>query len=246
MKKIKLLILAFLSVTLFAQVPQPSWDFPFKPGSEKWKSLKSHNEMVAICQIPDDVIHSLSTNDLITICLDYPLFFTLTAFNNMQEGYEQVSNEFNGFKELVQRKDFGAMMLNQYKLTKTTDVEPLNTDLDKGKFMFRIFYLELMLSQNSTLKNLSASEMLDLLNESIRKATEKQELNASLFQIQSSFLLMARILNYKKFENFTKKISNQPSKYNSFLNTIFLTDREILTEIGKSATDFVKQAQPPK
>lgn len=245
MKKIKLLWLSFICFSLLAQESKLGWDYPVKPGSEKWKALKSHYEMVTICQIPENIIHSLSTDDLITICLDYPLFFTLTAFTNMQEGYEQVSTEFNGFKELILRKDFGKMMLKQYKSIKTLDIDNVYTDLDKGKFMFRIFYLELMLAQNNSFDNLDMAERRDLLTEAIRKAKEKQEVNSSLFQIQASYLLMGRILNFEKYENFTKKISAKNLKYNLFLNTVCLTDPELLNEIGSSATDFIEQAQTP-
>jgi len=242
MKRIKLLSLSFICFSLLAQESKPSWDYPFKPGSEKWKELKSHQEMVAICQIPENIIHLLSTEDLINICLDYPLFFTLTAFNNMQEGYEQVSTEFNGFKELIQRKDFGKLMLKNYKSINTFDINNLSTDLSKGKFIFRIFYLELMLSQNNSLDNLDVAERKDLLKEGIIKAKEKQQANSSLFQIQLSYLLMGRILNFEKYENFIKKFSSKNTKYDLFLRSVRLTDTELLIEIGRSATDFIEQS----
>lgn len=63
--------------------------------------------MVDICQIPNDIISKTPTEELVELCLNYPLFFTMKAFNNLQEGFNQVANEFNGFKELFKRPDAG-------------------------------------------------------------------------------------------------------------------------------------------
>ncbi len=239
MKKIQLLLFSLFFYSLNAQVSTANWDFPIKPGSEKWKSLKSHTEMVNICQIPDDFIHSLSTKELIRICLDYPLFFSLTAFNNMQEGFEQVSTEFNGFFELYQRKDFGKELLILYQSIKPEGVNSISTDLGKGRFMFRIFYLELMLAQKNVFNNLSDADLNQLIIESFQKAKQKQELNFSVFQIQATFLVLGRILDFKRYDVFLIKISSNPKLYNTFLNTVFLEDIKVLSEIEISAKDFI-------
>ncbi len=232
------LAISFQSV--IAQTPTLTWDYPIKPGSEKWKSLKSHIEMVGICQIPEDIIHSLSTKVLIDVCLNYPLFFSLTAFNNMQEGFEQVSSEFNGFVELYQRKDFGKELLILYHNISIDDVRSKLTDLDKGRYMFRTFYLELMLAQNNVFNNLSNADLNELLIESYQKAKQKKESNYSIFQIQATYLVMGRLLDFKKYEGFAKKIAAKPEVYTAFLKTVFVKDTEILTEIGNSAADFIK------
>lgn len=239
MKKFLLFLFVSFFYTVSAQDAR-TWDYPFKPGSEKWKSLKSHQEMVNICQIPEGVIHNLTTAELIKICLDYPLFFTLTAFNNMQEGFEQVSYEFNGFTELFKRKDFGSLLLKVYEGINPYEVNTFTTDLEKGQFMFRIFFLEVLLSQNEVFSNLNGSELNELLIESSRKAKQKEEVNFSVFQIQSPFLIMGRILKFKKFNDLTKKISENPNLYDSFLESIRIEDTSVLIEIEKSTSEYLK------
>jgi hypothetical protein len=241
MKKIQLLLFSLTFISLTAQVSTSGWDFPVKPGSEKWKSLKSHTEMVEICQIPDNLIHSLSTKDLIDVCLNYPLFFSLTAFNNMQEGFEQVSTEFNGFKELYQRKDFGKELFILYQNIRIDDVKTLSTNLDKGRYMFRTFYLELMLAQNNVFNNLSNTELNELLVESFQKAKQKQESKYSVFQIQASYLVIGRILDFNKYDGFVRKVATKPDVYAAFLKRVFLEDKGILTEIENSATEYIKE-----
>jgi hypothetical protein len=178
----------------FTQDAKPTWDFPVKPGSEKWKSLKSHREMVAVCQIPNEIIYNLSTQELVLICLDYPLFFTITAFNNMQQGFDQNRREFNGFTELFKRKDAGKVLIKIYSEVNPSDVNLRNTDLEKGMFKFRIFYLEILLAQTDLLKSLSTVQQKDLLKECIKKVNEKSNASFSGFQMLTTHLIMARTL----------------------------------------------------
>lgn len=106
-----LFTMLFYPIFIFGQV----WDYPIKPGMEEWKNFKSHQEMANACQIPDDLLSKIPTEELAEICLNYPLFFTMKAFNNLQEGFDQVSTEFNGFQELFKRADSGTILLEIYK-----------------------------------------------------------------------------------------------------------------------------------
>ncbi len=240
MRNVLLLFFVITFHSLSGQESNLIWDYPVKPGSEQWKSFKSHKEMVEICQIPSNVINNLSTKDLAKICLDYPLFCTLTAFNNMQQGFEQVSAEFNGFKELYQRKESGRELLLLYHEIKPEDIAFMSTNLEKGQFKFRIFYLEFMLAQNSFYNNLSQSELRELLIESYQKAKQKLDAKYSIFQIQTSYLVMVRLLDFTKYEKFLEKYNANPSRYNSFIKAVFLTDREILNEIDTLVEGFLK------
>lgn len=49
-----------------------SFDSITKP--EVWQSFQTLEEMQSACQIPDDVLPNLSTEELVQICMDYPLF----------------------------------------------------------------------------------------------------------------------------------------------------------------------------
>lgn len=238
MRKILSLFFALTFYSLSGQVTTITWDYPVKPGSEKWKSLKSHMEMVEICQIPEDVILKLSTKDLAKICLDYPLFCTMTAFNNMQQGFEQVSTEFNGFKELYKRKDSGKELLLLYHEINPEDVKLKSTNLDKGRFKFRIFYLEFMLAQDDLFINLSQSKLKELLIESYQKAKQKQDFQYSIFQIQTSYLVMVRLLDFIKYDKFIEKYKNNTDRYDSFIEAVFLPDREIMNEIDALVIEF--------
>ena len=105
MKKSKIIFETLIMLMLFftcliGQERLNPYKFPLKPGDEGWKSLKTHVEKVNVIQIPDSILVSLTTGDLIQTCMNYPLFIDMFAFNSSQYGFNKIMNDFNGFKEL--------------------------------------------------------------------------------------------------------------------------------------------------
>jgi len=124
------------------------WDFPVKPGTEEWKKFKSYQERVNACQIPEDVLFSLSTEELADLCLTYLPFSFIFAFNDMNQGFDKLYNEFNGIRELFKRKDVSKELLNQYQ-AKTSDMSVLDktdSNTGKGDFLISISVLEVLLA----------------------------------------------------------------------------------------------------
>ena len=87
---------------------------PIKPGSEEWKRL-SPAEKHAVCQIPDQIFATISTEDLIQAYLDYPFIGIIAAYNNWQIGFKRVYRDFNGVRELLKCKDAGWEIIQYYK-----------------------------------------------------------------------------------------------------------------------------------
>ena len=90
------------------------WDYPVKPGMEKWKQLQSHEEMVNACQIPEKILLSLSTEDLTILCLQYPLLTDVFAFNFLSMGADVLFDSFNGIRELFKREEAPRELLKHY------------------------------------------------------------------------------------------------------------------------------------
>lgn len=72
MNKVLLLIFLFFGMTGFCQTRIIPYDFPIKPGTDEWAKLKSGKEMAEICNIPDSILTSLTTEALTITCLNYP------------------------------------------------------------------------------------------------------------------------------------------------------------------------------
>lgn len=146
MRKIILIFFAILPAFLLAQ-EKKAWDFPVKPGTNEWKKFQSNQEMVDACQIPKDIISSISTEDLTEICLQYPLLSDVFAFENLNNGLDKLFADFNGFRELYSRKDAPQNLIKKYvhkkQLISTLDMN--NTEIEKGKFIVSISLLEVLL-----------------------------------------------------------------------------------------------------
>jgi len=183
----------------------------------------------------------LTTQELIEICLDYPLFFTLTAFNNKQEGFEQNKREFNGFSELFHRVDAGKELLRLYSGIYPGEVMSMQSDLDKGNFKFRIFYLEILLAQNDLLSTLSKKEQKVLLRECLEKIGEKNYAAYSNFQKQTTYLIMARILLLNKESEFINLYHLNQSDYDWFIYSIKLTGSSLLREIETTTMNYLSK-----
>ena len=125
------------------------WDFPVKPGMPEWKEFKYTVEMIKACQIPETVLSSLSTDDLTEICLQFPLFMNVYAFNTLSDGVENLFNEFNGIRELYSRKDVASGLIARYiqKVHSFPFLDESHSDVAKGVFMISVTNLEILLSQ---------------------------------------------------------------------------------------------------
>lgn len=105
-----------------------SFDSITKP--EVWQSFQTLEEMQSACQIPDDVLPNLSTEELVQICMDYPLFGNYLAYDNETFGIKKVMAGFNGFEELKKRTDAAEKLLDRYA---NVNVMTLNEDRENAE-----------------------------------------------------------------------------------------------------------------
>lgn len=93
---------AFVSTFSFDEVTKP----------EVWKSFKNVEEMKAACQIPDDILSKMSTEELAKVCINYPLYGNYALYNDYETGIKAVMSGFNGFTELQKRADAGEKIID--------------------------------------------------------------------------------------------------------------------------------------
>jgi carbonic anhydrase len=72
--KLALLLVLFVPIFAFSQAEDVKWDYPVKPGTKKWNELKTEKERINAVQIPDDVLDSMTTEDMVDACINFPLF----------------------------------------------------------------------------------------------------------------------------------------------------------------------------
>ena len=106
-----LLLMLILLTPVFAFSYETSYtidvpyDFPVRPGDPEWFDFDNNDDMVAACQIPEEVLYDMTTEALLLTLLDYPLGSDIFMHYSLREGIFEVSKYFNGLQELLSRED---------------------------------------------------------------------------------------------------------------------------------------------
>lgn len=165
------------------------------------------SEKKKLLQIPQDELADMPTAVLVDACLNYPIYAIgmITSNSTMYEGFQRTVNVFNGLQELLIRKDSGRYLLEIYKNIDLDIV--LNGDGSSDGFDFapvssvlRLRYLEYILAQNDILTSLSAEERILLRDTAINLFIEKFEKYPHDFSVDSTFLLVARLLKMDNYD----------------------------------------------
>lgn len=110
-----------LSISPGACFPEVSdkYVYPVVPGMEEWQQLESIDDAYKLCQLPDNVLKSISTPGLIDALIHAPLFtsFYMLSSNSSALKWCGYYDLFNSAKELFLRKDAGDALVAYYNLT---------------------------------------------------------------------------------------------------------------------------------
>ena len=72
---------------------------------DEWDEILDHAAKVEMLQIPEYILEEMTTRALAETVLNYPYLVDMYAYGNTSQGYEIVSETFNGLKELENRPD---------------------------------------------------------------------------------------------------------------------------------------------
>jgi hypothetical protein len=166
--KIFVFLLALFCTSVVSQTQTIVWDYPIKPGTEVWKKLENNTSKVSACRIPENLLSKLPMNDLMSICLQYPLLYDVFAFNNINRGLEKLFSDFNGIKEFSKRDRALNSLLEQYILEIQHFPNILKaSNMEIGHSIARISILEVLLSyselHNNTTKEIQKKVLENLL-----------------------------------------------------------------------------------
>jgi len=169
MKKIFLFLVCLISALSQAQV----YDYPVKPGSEEWGKLKTEVDRFAVLQIPENLLKTMNTHDLVVTCLNYPGMVLFGVYNDMQKGMEHLIKNFNGLQELMQRTDAPAELLSVYKQMNSSKLKLLSRSIEQSSWSIRRIYFELLLTQDCVIDKMSDAERSLLMEEARNRLYHK-------------------------------------------------------------------------
>jgi hypothetical protein len=164
----------------------------------------------------------ISTEGLLETCLNFPYLTDFLFANDYQQGVEVLAAEFNGFGELLKRKDLTDVLLKKYKslITEAANIRSYNS-VEQGMFSFRHFILELLLTQDVVFKKLSLEQDKQLFS----LCFEHKKIKNSYSDIFSNLNALSVNLLYAK-----KALNDPDFKFES-------------AEQKKALSDFIKAPQ---
>jgi len=228
-----------LIFTLFVSsvcLGQSTYDFPVQPGTDQWRALENYAARVAVCQLPENVLYSSSTEELLEICLDYPFLGDIMLFNNVQSGIDAYRTNFNGASELMNRKDIYESLFNKYSKIRLSEID----EISKSRFVYRIRIqaIELLLSQDEILLNLSINQQKELVKMLIEKQEEMAKNNWYGYNDHRFlFFTIARIV--MPHISLSDLSSKEQIELEAFSSTGYINDNHVFLRLYEIATLFV-------
>lgn len=168
-----LLLLVVSSSKLALANESGAYKFPITTESKEWKEFSSKAEMVAACQIPEEMLSNMSTSDLVETVLNYPLLNSFWAFNSRELAYKTIYNDFNGFRELMSREDATEAILEKYKGIDVVSAE--QADSVSSKEFLKPSAIEFLLVCDKVHNNFADEEYTNILEAVNQKETERQK-----------------------------------------------------------------------
>jgi len=218
------------------------YEFPLQPDSDEWKKLKSHVEMIEVCQIPKNILESISTEGLIETVLNYPNLGDILAYTDYLKGFKSVYKHFNGLQELYKRENIMQLLIKKYKELNHMKIPDLELhNIEWMRFYTKMVGLEMILSQKFLLKKVDLSKKVDLLKETVKRFENSDKtIGYSVKNNKGSFYLLDNLMSSLDYEPYCKEIISE--NFNSmkivFKNTGYIPE-ELKQKTLKYARSFI-------
>jgi hypothetical protein len=207
MKNIRLILLIFLIVMsscnrdnedICSGYVDAEYEYPPFP-EDGWETDNWYEESKKLFGIPEQVLKCISTENLITSCLNYPQKNLFYAYDSWQAGFEVIMNMCNGFIELFDREDAGRVMVKRY-----LSMSPFSNNLIEHDFL----EFEIFISQPILLSKLSKREKLDLAQHAIQLNMDKIKAGFQFSEGKiGGYVILARMMHVDNFSPFMEEFN---------------------------------------
>lgn len=171
MKKIVIILSTVIfTINAFCQVNNTfSYDEIMK--SEEWKSCLNTLERMEMLQIPSDFANSISTEQIVDLCLEYPYILETWFSKDYQEAFNKLVSSNNAFQELFNRDDaIEKLLIADNNIISLQDSFPQLINREKGRLFLKTFTLNMLLNHEKILNKLNDSQERSLISSFNKKA----------------------------------------------------------------------------
>lgn len=193
------------NVSLKTRAPEEPVSFFDKvTAPERWRQFKTLEEMMEACQLPQQMLDTISTEGLIKLCYDYPLHSIYLAYNNQSEGISVITSNFNGFDELKNRPDAAEKIIDFYDNLYVPVYQTCNNVKYDDFSILKLNYFE----------NILASELIpDIFNTNNKEklavaVNKKLQIKQSIPEIYASQSLNSTIKIQRKINSTSENLIN--------------------------------------
>jgi hypothetical protein len=208
--------------------PNDAYNFPLKPRTEEWiqawTNLDSHAEMLKMCQIPEDIVRTMSTAGLVETVLNFPFSVDWWSYSSPQEGINTVATQFNGLPELFAREDAGIQLLAKYQSVNIFTIDKTWAIARQTEQRFGIANVEILLGHDSVLSRLTSVQKEYLISTARERYQLKQQYNYGKFNQE----ITASLIN---------KAAQRQYSARDYLSYVY-TPCNSLIEVTKGKTEF--------
>ena len=145
-------LFAFIFICFFAIDVQAEdtdkllFKFPFTQTDKKWKEYNNPQDRISALQIPEQILSSIPTQELLNHCLDFPYLADAFLFDDINAGFKSVVSKFNGFREFQKREDRIDVLLKTFSLISlekryVKDVEGIEAGANSMKICILTFMI---------------------------------------------------------------------------------------------------------
>jgi len=182
----------------------------------------------------------MSTEELSITCLNSRFSKLFFLYNNVSDYYKQL-NRFNGFRELLERKDAAKTLLSLYRNINAETSQLINEFRFKKRNVLR--WLELYLGHETIQKQFNASDIRLLLKE-LRDNYEIKKQNPAEYSIVclcTNIYTMSRTILIKlNRPDYTDRLLNTDS-LNDLINTANIHEDNLAAVILQIIDNFLNE-----
>lgn len=104
------------------------YQYPVTPYDKEWGNYTETDEIFTACQIPQEILNKLTTEELLELVLDCPELISICFYDSIVEGVKVLAERFNGMNELLTREDCLAVVSRYYSEYKIPEKQQLDYD----------------------------------------------------------------------------------------------------------------------
>lgn len=165
------------------------YEYPITIGSPGWDTLKNQ-ERFEVMQIPDSILQNISTWGLVETCFNYPLYGHFSVVNDIDSYINELSDSFNGLKELFVRSDVVKILLYSYRHLNVKHFENL----------IKLNFIELIVGCYKHVSQLDQKQSVFLTAVALDKANDQRK-NLDI-SIPYSVYIMGNAMLYANYKPF--------------------------------------------